>query len=165
MTNNSSDKIDNLKIEFPNELFDVVCARHTVINAKEIFRVLKKNGILVLRGVDKFDCWDLKELFGGGQCYNDTIEASKQDYDNIKKAGFSNVKLIELRAKEYYKTKEDLLKLLIKAPILDGFSEAIRNEEILKNKMNLFEEYVSQNINDKGIVLRRNYYGIIARKD
>ena len=33
--------MDNLKIQFPDCLFDLVIARNTVINAREIFRVLK----------------------------------------------------------------------------------------------------------------------------
>ncbi len=156
--------MDNLKLEFPDELFDIVSARHTIINAKEIYRVLNKNGILILRGVDKYDCWDLKELFGGGQCFNDKIPISKQDFDDIKKAGFKSVKLIELKANEYYKTKDDLLALLLKVPILDSFSKDLRNEEILKQKMNLFEKYVEKNTTSKGIILRRVYYGIIAKK-
>ncbi len=156
--------MNNLKLEFPNELFDIVCARHTVINAKEIFRVLSEKGFLVLRGVDKFDCWDLKELFGGGQCYNDIVPISKQDFEDVKKAGFKDVRLMELRVNEYYKTKEDLFALLLKVPILDSFSKNLRNEEILKSKMNLFEEYVTKNTTSKGILLKRNYYGIIAKK-
>ena len=156
--------MNNLKLEFPDGLFDIVCARHTIINAKEIYRVLNENGILIVRGVDKFDCWDLKELFGGGQCFNDKIPISIQDYNDIKDAGFKDVELIELKAKEYYKTKEDLFALLLKVPILDSFSATIRNEEILNKKMNLFEQYVRNNITEKGIVLRRVYYGIVAKK-
>ena len=156
--------MDNLKIKFPNEFFDIVSARHTVINAKEIFRVLKENGVLVVRGVDKYDCWDLKKLFGGGQSFNDEIPLSKRDFQEIKEAGFKDVKLIELKANEYYKTKEDLFALLLKVPILDGFSNDVRNEEILNKKMDLFEKYVKENLSPKGILLKRVYYGIVAKK-
>ena len=156
--------MDNLKIEFPDKLFDIVSARHTIINAKEIYRVLNENGVLIIRGVDKYDSWDLKELFGGGQCFKDEIAISKKDYEDIKEAGFKEVELIELKANEYYKTKEDLLALLLKVPILDEFSMEIRNEEILNKKMNLFEEYVRENTTPKGILLKRVYYGIVAKK-
>lgn len=156
--------MDNLKLEFPDGLFDIVSARHTIINAKEIYRVLNKNGVLIVRGVDKFDCWDLKELFGGGQCFLDEIPISIKDYNDIKEAGFSKVELIELKANEYYKTKDDLLALLLKVPILDSFSETLRNEEILNKKMDLFEKYVQENTTKKGILLKRVYYGIVAKK-
>jgi len=157
--------MDNLKIEFPDGLFDIVSARHTVINAKEIYRVLNEKGILIVRGVDKYDCWDLKELFGGGQSFNDKIPSSQKDYDEIKEAGFKEVELTKIKAKEYYKTKEDLFALLLKAPILDGFSLEIRNEEILRKKIDLFEKYVKENNTPKGILLKRQYYGIIAKKE
>ena len=156
--------MNNLKLQFPDNLFDIVSARHTVINAKEIHRVLNNKGILIVRGVDKYDCWDLKELFGGGQCFNDKIAISHKDYKDIKKAGFKRVKLIELKANEYYKTKEDLLALLLKVPILDSFSELLTNKEILNTKMDLFEKYVKENTTQKGILLKRNYYGIIGIK-
>ena len=156
--------MDNLKIEFPDELFDIVSARHTVINAKEIMRVLKKEGILIVRGVDKYDSWELKELFGGGQCFNDEVKISQKDYEDIKEAGFKDVKLIELKANEYYETKEDLYALLLKVPILDGFSTKKRSKDILRENLNLFEEYVSKNKTPKGILLKRVYYGIVAKK-
>ena len=158
--------MDNLKIEFPNGLFDIVSARNTVINAKEIFRVLKKEGVLILRGVDKYDCWELKELFGRGQSYNDKIPISEIDYNDIKKAGFKDITKVEINAKEYFSTENDLLKLLIKTPILDEFSEIKKCENIHKDKIekSLFDKYVKKNTTSKGILLQRKYYGIVAKK-
>ena len=64
-------QMDNLDMNTPDNYFDIVVARHTCINAKQIFKTLKQNGVLLLRGVDKLDCWQLKRLFGKGQAYND----------------------------------------------------------------------------------------------
>ena len=50
-------------------------------------------------------------------------ELVKIDYDNIVKAGFKDVSLTLIDGVDYYKTKEDLLALLLKTPILDDFSE------------------------------------------
>ena len=157
--------MDNLKLEFPDELFDIVVARHTVINAKEIHRILTKSGNLIIRGVDKYDCWDLKELFGRGQAFDDEKAISEIDFENIKKAGFKEIKQIPIKYNEYYKTPEDLLKLLLKVPILTNFSEE-NDSEISRTKIEkeLFDLYVKNNTTEKGIVLRRNYYGIIAKK-
>lgn len=157
--------MNNLKLEFPNELFDIVVARHTVINAKEIHRILSKSGILIVRGVDKYDCWDLKKLFGRGQAFNDKKAISQKDFEDIKKAGFKDVKLIPIELNEYYEIQEDLLNLLLKTPILTEFSEE-NNNEISKPKIekDLFDLYVKKNTTKKGIVLRRNYYGIVAKK-
>ncbi len=158
--------IDNLKLEFPSELFDIVTARNTVINAKEIFRVLNTSGVLIVRGVDKYDCWEIKELFGRGQAYNDERAISDVDYENIKRAGFKDVEMVKINTNEYYKTKDDLFKLLLKTPILDDFAEIRTCENIHRESVekNLFEEYVKNNITAKGILLKRRYYGIVAKK-
>lgn len=158
--------MDNLKIEFPNDLFDIVVARNTVINAKEIHRILTNCGILIVRGVDKFDCWNLKELFGRGQAYNDKKAISEIDYENIKEAGFRDIKTVAIDVNEYYKTPDDLLKLLLKTPILDDFSEEDSSGFVHREKVEkkLFDLYVKNNTYEKGILLRRKYYGIVAKK-
>lgn len=152
--------MDNLKIEFPNELFDIVVARNTVINAKEIHRVLTNCGILIIRGVDKFDCWELKEIFGRGQAFNDEKAISEIDYESIEEAGFKDIKAVSIDVNEYYKTPDDLLKLLLKTPILDDFSEENNTSFIHREKVekDLFDLYVKNNTYEKGILLRRKYY-------
>lgn len=158
--------MDNLKIEFPNSLFDIVTARHTIINAKEIYRVLNNKGVLIVRGIDKYDCWEIKKLFGRGQAYNDDIAISDKDYNDIKNAGFNNVKMTRINANEYFETAEDLLKLLLKTPILDDFSEIRKCENIHRQSIEkeLFDEYIKNNTTNKGILLTRRYYGIVAKK-
>ena len=96
--------------------------------ACNIYKTLKKDGILLVRGVDKLDCWALKRMFGRGQAYNDVKPISLIDYESILDAGFKDVELIPLHVVEYYKTKEDLLALLKKTPILDDFSENLNGE-------------------------------------
>jgi len=158
--------MDNLEMTFPKETFDLVSARHTVINAKQIYDCLTENGTLVIEGVDKKDCWELKEIFERGQAYRDEISISEKDYLDLKNAGFTNIEKIEILENEYYKTEEDLLALLLKTPILDEFSE-IDNEDFKHHyeiEKDLFEEYVSKYKTEKGILLKRVLYGIIAKK-
>lgn len=149
-------QMDNLNMDTPNDYFDIVVARHTCIEAKQIYNTLKSNGILILRGVDKLDCWQLKRLFGRGQDYNEPIPISVIDYENILNAGFRKVELVPIHVREYYKSKEDLLALLLKTPILNDFSEI--------NDLGKLDEYIEQNTTDKGILLIRRYYGITAIK-
>ena len=158
--------MDNLKITFPEKLFDLVSARHTMIDAKQIYHVLNDNGYLIIEGVDKQDCWELKTLFHRGQAFHDPIAISKIDYENIKKAGFQKIEMQEIIQYEYYETKEDLLALLLKTPILDDFSEmeTSKNIHIPSIEKDLFEKYVSTHTTTKGIELKRVLYGIIARK-
>lgn len=157
--------MDNLKMDTPNDYFDLVTARHTVIEPKQIYKTLKENGQLVIRGVDKLDCWALKRMFGRGQGYRDTNPISLIDYEAIMDAGFKDVELIPLHVVEYYKTKEDLYALLVKTPILDDFSEESQNEYERKPiEEEILDKYISENTTSKGIRLIRRYYGIIARK-
>lgn len=158
--------MDNLKMDVPANYFDIVVARHTCTDAKQIYKTLKPNGKLILRGVDKMDCWSLKILFGKGQGFKDEKPISLIDYENILSAGFRNVESIPIHIREYYKTKDDLLALLYKTPILDNFSEV--SEKDFENQgridLKLLGKYISENTFEKGILLVRRYYGITAIK-
>ena len=150
-------QMDNLNMDTPDDYFDIVVARHTPIDAKQIYKTLKPEGRLLLRGVDKLDCWSLKLLFGRGQGYNDEKPISVIDYENILSAGFKSIELVPIHVREYYKTKEDLKALLLKTPIIDDFS----NKEFDEEKI---DKYISENMTDEGILLIRRYYGITAIK-
>ena len=157
--------MDNLKMDTPDNYFDLVTARHTIIDPVQIYKTLKEGGQLIVRGVDKLDCWSLKRMFGRGQAYHDVKPISLIDYEAIMDAGFKDVELIPLHVIEYYKTKEDLYALLVKTPILDDFSEEASNEYERKPiEKEIFEKYVEQNTTKKGIKLIRRYYGIIGKK-
>ena len=158
--------MDNLNMDTPDNYFDIVVARHTCIDAKQIYKTLKNDGLLLLRGVDKLDCWQLKRLFNRGQAFNDIKPISQIDYENILDAGFRNVELIPIYDREYFKTKDDLLALLLKTPILDDFSEENENTSLIKMEIDMqkLDEYIRNNTTDKGILLRRRYYGITANK-
>ena len=158
--------MNNLEMDTPNDYFDIVTARHTVTDPKQIYKTLKQGGYLILRGVDKLDCWSLKRMFNRGQAFYDKKPISLVDYEAILDAGFKDVELIPLHVVEYYKTKEDLYALLLKVPILDDLSELKNNEEYEKIPVEkeIFEQYVAENTTEKGIKLIRRYYGIIAKK-
>ena len=159
-------KMDNLNMEFPDKIFDLISARHTIINAKQIYNALKDNGILVVEGVNKKDCWELKKIFGRGQAFFDKVEISEKDYNDLKEVGFTKIELFEVLENEYYETEEDLLALLLKTPILDDFSEEDNSEFIHKKEIekDLFDEYVNRYKTNKGILLKRVLYGIVAMK-
>jgi SAM-dependent methyltransferase len=156
--NISFKQMDNLNMDTPDNYFDVVVARHTCIDAKQIYKTLKPGGKLLLRGVDKLDCWGLKLLFERGQAYKDEKPISLIDYENILKAGFKSVELVPIHVREYYKTKEDLVALLLKTPIINDFKNNMKLEP------EIIEKYISENTTEKGILLIRRYYGISAIK-
>lgn len=159
-------KMNNLEMIFPKETFDLISARHTIINAKQIYDCLVHGGTIVIRGVDQKDCWEIKQLFGRGQAYCDEIPISQKDYLDLKEAGFKEIKRVEILQNEYYETEEDLLALLLKTPILDDFSEIENDDSEHKGivEKDLFDEYVKRYKSEKGILLKRVYYGIVAKK-
>ncbi len=156
--------MDNLKMQVPDNYFDVVVARHTVTDPKQIYKALKKDGLLIIRGVDRLDCWDMKYLFNGGQAFLDKKPISQIDYEAVIDAGFKDVELVPIYIREYFKTREDLIKFLLKVPILDNFSEENLTCEKVDLDFEKLDEYIKANTKEKGIVLKRNYYGITARK-
>ena len=84
----------------------------------------------------------------------------------MKNAGFSKIEIVEVLESEYYETEEDLLALLLKTPILDDFSEEDNSEFMYGEKIEkeIFQEYVNRYKTDKGILLNRKLYGIVAKK-
>lgn len=156
--------MDNFKMTTPEGYFDIVVARHTGIDAKQIYKTLKKGGILIVQGVDKLDCWELKRMFRSGQAYNDPVPVSVIDYENILGAGFKNVELVPIHIREYYSSKEDLLALLLKTPILSDFSKEAENNDLRATLNMKLDEYISTHSTKKGILLIRREYGITAVK-
>lgn len=75
--------MDNLKMDTPDNYFDLVTARHTIIDPLQILKTLKEGGQLIIRGVDKLDCWSLKRMFKRGQAYHDVKPISLIDYETI----------------------------------------------------------------------------------
>ena len=159
--------MDNLKMDVPDTYFDIVVARNTVTNPKQIYRCLKKGGYLLIHGIDKADCWNLKFIFGKGQGFADKKSISLIDYENVLKAGFKDVELVPLHKREYFKNEYLFKEFLKKVPIIDDFSEIENdNKEICQTSIDeeKISQYISDNTYNGKIRLLRRYYGITARK-
>ncbi|MGN1330814.1 MAG: class I SAM-dependent methyltransferase [Clostridia bacterium] len=156
--------MNNLKIEYPQESFDLISARHTAIDAKEIYRVLKNGGYVIIQGIDKEDCIELKKIFKRGQAYKDKKSISEIDLENLEKAELEIIKKEKIIEIEFYKTEKDLMKLLLKTPILNDFSKEKQKDVRLPIEKELFEKYTKKFREEKGIKLVRKLYGIVAKK-
>ena len=159
--------MDNLNMNVPEDYFDVVVARHTVTDPKQIYKCLKKGGYLLIRGVDRDDCWSLKMLFGRGQGYHDSKPISLVDYENVLNAGFKDVELVPIHQREYYKNELLFKEFLKKVPIIDDFSEEFGdNKDYYTDDLdqNILNKYIKENTYNGKIRLIRRYYGIIAKK-
>ena len=150
--------MDNLNMDVPDDHFDIVTARHTLTAPDQIIRCLKPGGHLLIRGVDKYDCHELKLVFGRGQGFDDPVPVSITDYEAVLRAGFADVELVPVHEREYYKDRETFLDFLRRVPILNICDEDRTIEE------DLLDEYIKRNTFDGRIRLIRRCYGITARK-
>ena len=151
--------MDNLKMDVNDNYYDVVVARNTVTCPKDIYKCLKKDGYLIVHDVDKYDCWELKRIFGYGQGYEDEKSISISDYEKILDTGFKNVEIVPIHVLEYYSSREELSKFLLKVPIIKEFDKPNQYLDLEK-----LDKYIEKNTYKKGIRLIRRYYGIIAQK-
>lgn len=158
-TNISFKVMDNLKMDVPDDHFDIVTARHTITDPVQILRCLKPGGHLLIRGVDKYDCWNLKLIMGGGQGYDDPVPISIVDYENVLRAGFTDVELVSIHTREYFKDRDSFKSFLEAVPILDGV--AIEGTPLDET---LLDRYIAENTTGGRIILYRAYYGLSARK-
>ena len=158
-TNISFKVMDNLNMDVPSEHFDIVVARHTCTDPAQIYECLKPGGTLLIRGVDKYDCWNLKLTMGGGQGWNDPVPVSIVDYENVLRAGFSEVELVPIHTREYFRDRESFKSFLEVVPILDGV--AIEGEALDEE---LLDKYIAENTVGGRIILYRAYYGLSAKK-
>lgn len=159
--------MDNLKMDVPDCYYDVIVARNTVTDPKQIYKALRKGGYLLIRGVDKYDCWNLKLMYGKGQAFSDEKPISIIDYENVINAGFKDVELIPIHVRESFKSKELFIEFLKKVPIIDDFSELEDLGKMHYNKdldESLIEKYIKENTYNGKIRLLRRYYGIVAKK-
>lgn len=159
--------MDNLKMDVPNNYFDIVVARNTPTDPKQIFKCLKKGGYLLIHGVDKYDCWSLKMIFEDGQGKNDKKPISIVDYENVLNAGFKDVELVPIFTREYFKNEDLFIVFLKKVPIIADLSKETNDNndyylDELDNK--LLQNYINSNQENGKIKLLRRYYGIIAKK-
>ena len=145
--------MDNMKMDVEEGHYDIVVARHTCTDPSQIYRALKPGGYLLIRGVDKYDCWDLKLAAGYGQGYDDPVPVSVSDYENVLRAGFTDVELVPIHTREYYRDAETFKAFLRVVPILDHMPE----DDIL-------DGYISRNTYSGRVRLIRRFYGLTARK-
>ena len=142
---------DNLN--FPNNFFDIITARHTPFNIKEVSRLLKDNSIFFSEQIDEDDCKELKELFGRGQGYNVKHKLIDRIKEEINENEFKSIEFYNIYQEEFYKTEEDLLFLLNNTPIIEDFGK-------IKDDYEKFNTYIEKNTTDKGICLKRRLFGM-----
>ena len=152
--------MNNLEMDVLGDYFDIVVARHTITDPKQIYKCLKKGGYLLIQGVDKADCWSLKMMFERGQGYDDVKPQSLVDYENVINAGFKDIELVPLHVREYFNDERSFKRFLNTVPIINDFS----NRDCSLLDEDLLDKYIVENTYNGKILLLRRYYGIVAKK-
>jgi ubiquinone/menaquinone biosynthesis C-methylase UbiE len=109
-------------LPFKNDSFDVILNRHGAINAKEIYRVLRKDGIFITQQVDaKVNFVDLIHEFNEKPkwVFNNLSFRKKE----LSKLGFKIIKSREWRGKIKFRDVGAIVYLLKTTPwLVDNFS-------------------------------------------
>lgn len=149
--------MDVNNLEFPQNFFDLVCAHNSIFNGKEVKKVLKQKGDFILEDIDEEDCLELKAIFRRGQGYFYKEKNYEKSLKELKNAEFGDIEYFQIEKEVYFKTEDDLIMFLIQTRIIQEFGGR-------KGDFEKFQKYVEKYRTDKGILLKRRYYGIIATK-
>ncbi|QGQ93885.1 class I SAM-dependent methyltransferase [Paenibacillus psychroresistens] len=150
--------MDAEKIEFPSSFFNVVSCRHSSFYAKEVAKVLKKDGVFLTQQVSDNDKFNIKQAFGRGQQFRPEQGTLKEKYlSELAEAGFTDIQSFEYDATEYYKTYEDLVFLLKYTPIVPNFGE-------FDNDFRILQKFIEENQTEQGIQTNSKRFMIIAKR-
>jgi len=144
------------RLPFKNSTFDIVMCRQAPYGAKEVYRVLKQNGVFIFQHIGNKDKQNLVNIFGRGQMYKikeDKLKKNKKRLENVK---FRILETKEKNPTEYYKTEDDLIFLLKNTPIVKNFN-------IKKDKRHL-EKFINKYKTKEGIKTNTHRFLIVAKK-
>jgi len=116
-------KEDANRMSLLDESVDLVISRRGPDPEKEIFRILKNEGVFVFITIGELDANSLKSLLGRGQHYGSSSKVSDELKSKFQKSGFDEVWCHEFFYHDDYKSSDDLKEFLHQVPIFDNFSE------------------------------------------
>jgi len=138
-------RMDAEHLDFHSETFDVITVKHSPINFKDAFRVLRPGGRLFTQQVAENDKWNLKKAFGRGQDYDRMPGTLLKLYKaQASKAGFQKIKSKTSSIPHYFKSKQKLLDFFEKAPTIPEFGKHSKDDEVL-------EKFITKNRSQQGI--------------
>ncbi|NOU93733.1 methyltransferase domain-containing protein [Paenibacillus sp. LMG 31456] len=151
-------QMDAENLEFPPGFFNVVSCRHSHFCAKEVAKVLVKDGMFLTQQINDNDKLNLKRAFGRGQQFGLDEGILKNKYlSELNKAGFTHADYFEYDANEYYETYEDLVFLLKHTPIIPDFGQS-------DNDFDILQKFIEENQTKQGIQTNSRRFMIIAKK-
>ncbi|MFC3798872.1 class I SAM-dependent methyltransferase [Cohnella sp. GCM10012308] len=150
-------EMDAEQLDFPGRFFDIVTCRHAGFTARQVAKVLSRDGIFITQQVAEGDKLNMKQAFGRGQSYGEADGTLMRQYKlALAEAGFLDIQSMEFDTVEYYRTPEDLIFLLKHTPIIPGFGQEEGDFEILR-------AFMEENRTEKGIRTNAKRFMIKAR--
>ena len=148
---------DAKKLPFPNEYFDVVISRHAPFYAKEVYRVLKPNGLFITQQVGEKDAENIKRIFGRGQSFGKKSGTLMNKYiQELKNSGFKILRKDTYNATVYYANMADLIFILKNTPTIPDFN--------IKKDQKFLEEIEQKYKTKDGIKTNSFRFLIICKK-
>ncbi len=147
----------SVRIDFPDDFFDIISVRQGPFDPGEVARVLKKNGIFLTQEVEYRDKHNFMEYFGRHQMMEASGLLAAKHARSFKDLGFSDIFMDEYNADEYYEREEDILFLLQHTPIVPDFGQD-------KSDMESFKSFIRDNTTKKGIRTNSHRSLLIAIK-
>ncbi|MDG0794236.1 class I SAM-dependent methyltransferase [Cohnella ginsengisoli] len=145
------------QLGFPEQFFDIATCRHAGFSAREVAKVLSREGLFITQQVAEGDKLNLKQAFGRGQSDGEPDGTLLRKYRlELEAAGFRDIRTKEYVTVEYYQTPEDLIFLLKHTPIIPGFGQEQGDFEVLR-------AFMEENRTDKGIRTNAKRFMISAR--
>jgi SAM-dependent methyltransferase len=119
-------RADANSLPFANEEFDLVVSRRgpATANTKtlsEVYRVLKRNGLLMEITIGEKDKENLARIFGRGQMYSVKERISLMKRRMLEQAGFREIRVKDYIATEIFPSMKRLIIRLSDSPIIPGF--------------------------------------------
>jgi ubiquinone/menaquinone biosynthesis C-methylase UbiE len=148
---------DIRSLNYPENYFDIIYARRSVVIYSLFYKILKPGGYFLTIDIGEKDTKDIKVIFGRGQNYgkwdNSVLES---DIAEAKNSGFEIVYAKDFYYNEYYLSQNDLDVFLQGVPIFEDYDST-------KDKKYL-EKYVKKIQTGKGIDLPRHRVVLVAKK-
>lgn len=121
------------KMPIAGTSIDVIIDRHAPLNAKEVSRILKSNGIFITQQVSEGDKRNFKKVFQRGQSYGKKTGTSKRRYlKELREAGIRIIEEQTVNTIEYYQSMDDVIFLLANTPIIPDFNFEKEQEKLQK---------------------------------
>ena len=137
------------QLPFPNQSFDLAISRRgpafdTSESVREVYRVLRGGGQVIVQGIGEKDKQNWVQVFGRGQVYPAIGEFREEWRDMLTMTGFKDISVEEFEANEYFATINDVLMRLEDSPIVPNFDSELDKDHV--------QEIVKQFTTPKGIM-------------